>query len=734
MKPHPLHSLFNPQHIAVIGASERAGSLGEAVFTALSISFNGTLSPVSLRHSRIGGYDAVPQPSKLSPPPDLAVIACPPDGYETAVKACIKAGIPNAVLVFSDGRDEETFRKEKIGSLAQGRLNIVCCTNEGFGLPNLPLHAVFRRPAPQGGKTALICHQEGHTDDILNLLAPLGSGFSHYFALSPASPVDCSRLLAGLNEDTQVHTLVVQLAPEQMSAELFAVLRLAARRKNVILYGNPQSDTVGQNIFAHAAERCGCLAVFTPEELSAAVRTAAWPKKYRSAHWQILGAAKHGWLPQGLSSENLPVSAAGILPQRISTQALARSVRDTLSDENCRALLVCPPEQQAATAALLHKLQQQTDKALAVLSPDADGPYGFSDGNAFRQTLLAQNAWQNLKKSQQHNPRPWQTETPVPDTAAAQKLLRQPEKLAAALQLPPLGGTDGIRLQYRTHEHYGVFLLASGDNAPVFLPPFQSSHAKRLAEFADDKKSQEEWERLLRLLNRLCQDFPELQSADFVYRNRQWQSQNIKTVRQTESRCLLPFPQAESRLFLHNGTALMIRPVEAEDAEAVQEFVRNLPDEARKSRFMLAGKELSAGLLAQFCQPVRPLETVMAAFDSDGTVHGLAQTSAVRFPDECEFGIIVSEALQGRGLASFMMKELIEKARGQGYRNISAEILADNRPMLQLAAKLGFALRPSENDNTLRVANMPLKTEKKPAIGEKLPTFAGKIPAILKRP
>lgn len=733
MKPHPLHSLLNPQHIAVIGASERAGSLGEAVFTALSISFNGTLSPVSLRHSRIGGYDAVPQPSKLSPTPDLALIACPADGYESAVKACIKTGIPNAAVIFSDSSDEETFRKEKIGSLAQGRLNIVCCTNEGFGLPNLPLHTRFRQPVPQGGKTALVCHQEGFTDDILNLLSPLGSGFSHYFSLSPFSPVDCSRLITALNEDTQVHALVVQLAPEQASAELFAALRLAARRKNIILYGSLHTDTVSRKVLAHAAERCGCLAVFTPEELTAAVRTAAWPKKYRSAHWQILGTAKHAWLPQHLSSEHLPVSSAGTLPPYTSTSTIARYVSDILSNENSRALLVCPPE-QAAARAILHKLQQQTDKALAVLSPDADGLYSFPDGNAFRQTLLAQNTWQNLKKTQQHNPRPWQAESPVPDTAAARKLLSRNEKLTAFLQLPPPGSADGIRLQYRIHEHYGAYLIASGDNAPAFLPPFQSSHAKRLAEFADDKKSQAGWERLLRLLNRLCQDFPELQSADIVYRNRQWQSQNIKTARQVRTGCLLPFPQADSRLFLHNGTALLIRPIEAEDADALQEFVRSLPDPARKNRFMLAGKELPAGLLAQFCQPVRPFETVIAAFDSDGTIHGLAQTSAIRFPDECEFGIIVSESLQGRGLASFMMKELIAKARRQGYLNISADILADNLPMLKLAVKLGFSIKPSAHDNSLRTANMPLKTEKKPAISEKFPAFAEKIPAILKRP
>ncbi|MDO5058932.1 MAG: GNAT family N-acetyltransferase [Neisseria sp.] len=742
MKTHPLHSLFNPQHIAVIGASERAGRWGEQVMTALAVSYNGRLTPVSLKHHNFIGSTAAAWLAKLEAEgqPDLAVIACPSEDYETAVKFCLRFRIANALVLFPDEAAEQSFRKQKIGALAQGRLNIVCCTAEGFGIPPLPLHSRFRTVQPLAGKTAFIGRSTGSVDEIIALTAPLGSGLSHYFALSAESPVPSSRLIAYLNEDTQVQTLIVQIAPEEMPAELFAALRLAARRKNIILYGNLHTDPVGQAVLVHVAERCGCLAVFTPDNLRSAVRAAVLPKKHRSNQWHILSNHQQAWLAQQLAADGFTFHRADTLPSENSPQSLAAAARRTLADENCRALLLAMPDADAASLALLGKVQQQADKALCLLTPFAqnnafsDGLYNFADAAAFRRTLLMQNAWQAAKKVQSQSPRAWQAEAPEPDFAAARKVLRQPEKLAAALALPPLGHSDGLRLQYRVHEHYGCLLLVSGADTLCFLPPFQSSHARRLAEYTGDKKAQAEWESLLRLLNRIRLGFPELQAADFVYRDKQWQTQNLRTDRNGSGHSLLPAATSEAVPFRSkNRRNLTVRPLEAEDAEAVQEFVRNLSDEARKTRFMLAGKELPAALLAQFCQPVHPLETALAAFDKDGTIHGLAQTAAVRFPDECEFGICVSTAMQGQGLAAFMMEKLIAKATRQGYETLSAEILADNLPMKKLAEKLGFTLRPSENDNKLLRADMTLKNDKMPTISEKIPSIAEKIPAILKR-
>ena len=75
MKPHYLHDLFNPKHIAVIGASDRPHSTGQTVFAnLLACGFTGRISPVNLKHPIVGGIPAVSHLSQLSDKVDVALV------------------------------------------------------------------------------------------------------------------------------------------------------------------------------------------------------------------------------------------------------------------------------------------------------------------------------------------------------------------------------------------------------------------------------------------------------------------------------------------------------------------------------------------------------------------------------------------------------------------------------------------------------------------------------------
>jgi acetyltransferase len=51
---HPLHAIFAPHNVAVIGASERQGSIGRALLWSLvSSPFGGTVFPVSDKRARV---------------------------------------------------------------------------------------------------------------------------------------------------------------------------------------------------------------------------------------------------------------------------------------------------------------------------------------------------------------------------------------------------------------------------------------------------------------------------------------------------------------------------------------------------------------------------------------------------------------------------------------------------------------------------------------------------------
>ena len=78
--------------------------------------------------------------------------------------------------------------------------------------------------------------------------------------------------------------------------------------------------------------------------------------------------------------------------------------------------------------------------------------------------------------------------------------------------------------------------------------------------------------------------------------------------------------------------------------------------------------------------------------------------------DTCEFAVTVVDGWQGVGLASRLMRELIQAARERGLRRIEGFVLATNTSMLDLARRLGFTVITDPHDVTVKVVRLDLMT------------------------
>ena len=119
--------------------------------------------------------------------------------------------------------------------------------------------------------------------------------------------------------------------------------------------------------------------------------------------------------------------------------------------------------------------------------------------------------------------------------------------------------------------------------------------------------------------------------------------------------------------------------------------------------------ELPTPTLARFSKLDYHSEAAWTARNSDDLIVAVSRFSRIN-RNECEFGITLAENVRGKGLATEMMKLIIQSATQQGYRVMSAQILKSNTPMLKLAEKSGFTITPSEEDNTLCQARLSLTT------------------------
>jgi acetyltransferase len=102
-----LDALFNPKSIAVIGASLRAGSIGDMVWSRLSAAnFAGPVWPVNPKHRQLNGAAVFAGIEDLPNAPTVAVLCTPPDTWPEIVSQLGERGTRAVVIIGQAGEPE----------------------------------------------------------------------------------------------------------------------------------------------------------------------------------------------------------------------------------------------------------------------------------------------------------------------------------------------------------------------------------------------------------------------------------------------------------------------------------------------------------------------------------------------------------------------------------------------------------------------------------------------------
>jgi acetyltransferase len=159
-----------------------------------------------------------------------------------------------------------------------------------------------------------------------------------------------------------------------------------------------------------------------------------------------------------------------------------------------------------------------------------------------------------------------------------------------------------------------------------------------------------------------------------------------------------------------DGERLTIRPIRPEDAERHGAFFRRLSPQDIRYRFFSAMRELSPEQLARLTQVDYDREMAFIAVrEASGETAAVARLVCEPGEAEAEFAVIVQADLKGRGVASHLMRRLIDWTRGRGLRVIVGQVLADNAPMLAFVRHLGFSLRRMRDEPNVMEARLSLE-------------------------
>ena len=168
----------------------------------------------------------------------------------------------------------------------------------------------------------------------------------------------------------------------------------------------------------------------------------------------------------------------------------------------------------------------------------------------------------------------------------------------------------------------------------------------------------------------------------------------------------LPHMDLPHLLTLRDGREVTLREVCAGDAAEIVQAFERLSADSRYNRFMQHKKQLNLAALERGVNPQPGRDFVLLATvpaDDGIDIVGAAQYLRVTEANDkaCEFAITVAEDWRGNGLSTALMTQLIHHAPSDGYTTMEGSVLADNKPMLALARKLGFQVDLVPEDTTV---------------------------------
>lgn len=176
---------------------------------------------------------------------------------------------------------------------------------------------------------------------------------------------------------------------------------------------------------------------------------------------------------------------------------------------------------------------------------------------------------------------------------------------------------------------------------------------------------------------------------------------------------IVPYPRQLEETLEWHGERLTIRPIRPEDEAAHSAFAAAMTPNDLRLRFFGAISGFDHTQLARMTQIDYDREMALIATSGEGSAAvTLGVVRTITDPDnECaEFALAVRSDLKGKGLGRLLMERIVAYVRARGTGCIVGEVLRENRPMLHLAAALGFTTSSTADPAVVEV-KMPLRED-----------------------
>ncbi len=287
---HYLAPLLKPTSVALVGASDKAGSLGRTVYeNILAGDFKGAVYAVNPNRRRVFGRRTYSSLGAIGEPVDLAVIAAPA-GAVAGILDDPKARIRAVALMSAPESDNPAvviaWNKEVLTIARRRGIRVIGPGAFGIVRTDIGLNATFCAPTALPGRLALVSQSGAVCTAMLDFAHSMQIGFSTVTSLGGGIDIGFGELLDALVLDSGTDGILLYLESVGAARPFLSALRAAARMKPVVVLKGglslepapallPAGALSHDAVFGAALKRAGTVRVHNYTQLFAAARILA---------------------------------------------------------------------------------------------------------------------------------------------------------------------------------------------------------------------------------------------------------------------------------------------------------------------------------------------------------------------------------------------------------------------------------------------------------------------------
>lgn len=268
----PLDAIFKPKTVALIGATEKPGSVGRNVlWNLISNPFGGTVFPVHPSRHSVLGIKAYPNVAAIPEPVDLAVIVTPASTVPGLISECVDVGIKGAIIISAGfkeiGSEGIELERQVLEQARRGGMRIIGPNCLGVMSPLTGLNATFAPKMARSGNVGFISQSGALCTSILDWSFREDVGFSAFVSIGSMLDIGWGDLIYYLGDDPNTQSIVIYMESIGDARSFLSAAREVALNKPIIVIKVGHTEAAAKAAASHTGSMTG-----SDEVLDAAFR------------------------------------------------------------------------------------------------------------------------------------------------------------------------------------------------------------------------------------------------------------------------------------------------------------------------------------------------------------------------------------------------------------------------------------------------------------------------------